>query len=330
MTKTERANEVTRSAELTFLGHGPVIVGVSDAPVSAQHDALDFAVAEANSRHCDLVLVHGCEPLVTLSALAPTATLPERFSAGEEIVAVAAAYASSSLDPNQTIRTVVSEESGAQALVDLSDHAALIVCQRRAVSAARRWHSGSTTSRVCAQSDSPVAVIKSGASTESRSGVVVGVDGRGHSGLAVDMACVEAALRGQQLTAVHAWEAPVPRGATGYVPPSDEELEMLEDRAAALLAGVLADASVGAADVVINSLAIRGPAIGALLEVSRSAALLVVGRHTGHGFGSLGLGSVARHVLGGALCPVIITPPSRRTRRNSPRPLREHLFVASR
>jgi len=93
---------------------------------------------------------------------------------------------------------------------------------------------------------------------------------------------------------------------------------MLEERAVALLAGVLADASAGAADVVINPLTIRGSAIDALLQVSRSAALLAVGRHTGHGFGSLGLGSVVGHVLGDALCPVIITPPSRHIRRTRP------------
>jgi len=92
--------------------------------------------------------------LATLSALAPTVTLPERLSAGEGILTIAAKYASSRLDPDQAIRTVVSEKSGAQALVDLSEHAALIVCQRRAVLAAHRGHTGSMTSRVCAQSDS--------------------------------------------------------------------------------------------------------------------------------------------------------------------------------
>lgn len=92
--------------------------------------------------------------------------------------------------------------------MDLSDQGALIVCRRRMVSAARRWHTGSTASRVCAQSAAPVAVIRPGVTAEGRSGAVVGVDDRGRSAVAVDTARVEAALRGQQLTAVHAWEAP--------------------------------------------------------------------------------------------------------------------------
>jgi hypothetical protein len=57
MAETERANKVARSAERTVVSHVPVIVGVSDAPVSMRHDALDFAVAEANSRYSDSDLV---------------------------------------------------------------------------------------------------------------------------------------------------------------------------------------------------------------------------------------------------------------------------------
>ena len=66
------------------------------------------------------------------------------------------------------------------------------------------------------------------------------VDGRGHGGLAIDTACVEAALRGQHLTGLHAREAPDPLGQPDTSRP-DEELEMLEDRAAAMTAEGLAD-----------------------------------------------------------------------------------------
>ncbi|HEU5484827.1 MAG TPA: universal stress protein [Microlunatus sp.] len=307
--------EIARQTGQTSPTHGPVLVGIGDAALSEQRDAVDFAVSEANWRHSDLVLVHGCEPLVTLTALTPTMTPSERFSAGEGIVAVVAEYASTRLSPDRKIRTFVSEGSGAQALLDLADRAALIVCQRRMVSVAHRWHTGSTTSRLCARSEAPVAVIKQGGTHEAASGVVVGVDGRGHSAMAVDTAMVEAAVRGQQLTAVHAWEPPVPLGATGYVPPCDDELDLLRDRAAAVLADVLSDARVGETGVIVEPLVVRGPAAAALLDASRSAVLLVVSRHAGHGVGSLGLGSVARQVLGKALCPVIVTPPSRRPRR---------------
>ena len=297
-------------------GGGRVLVGISAAPVAEQRDCLDFAVVEANRRHADLWLVHGCDPLVTATALVPTSTLQKRIRSGRELIGDATDYVVGDLDPQLGITTEVAEVSGARTLVDLSIRASLVVCQRRAVSAARRWHTGSTTSRVCAQSAAPVAVVTSWSGRLSGSGVVVGVDGNGHSAVAVEAALVEARLRGKDLTAVHAWEAPGPLGATGYVPPDDDELEMLGRRATLLLAALMAGPCADHDDVSVRQVAIRGPAAEALLYLGRTAELLVVGRHAGHGVGSLGLGGVARHVLDGSPCPVIVTPPSRRTRRH--------------
>lgn len=315
-TSTRQIVRVGRAEDEGSTGGGRVLVGISGAPVAEQRDCLDFAVAEANRRHADLWLVHGCDPLVTVTALVPTSTLQKRFRAGREIVRAAVDEVIGDLDPKRGITTEVAEVSGAQALVDLSVRASLVVCQRRTVSAARRWHTGSTTSRVCAQSEAPVAVVTSGAGQRSGSGVVVGVDGHGHSAVAVAAALVEATLREQELTAVHAWEAPGPPGTTGYIPPDHDELEMLSGRAKHLLAAVMAGPCADHDDVTVHQVAIRGPAAEALLYVSRTAQLLIVGRHAGHGVASLGLGGVARHVLDRSPCPVIVTPPSRRSRRH--------------
>ncbi|WP_234104641.1 universal stress protein, partial [Streptomyces venezuelae] len=48
---------------------------------------------------------------------------------------------------------------------------------------------------------------------------------------------------------------------------------------------------------------------GLLVEGSKDAGLLVVGRHHRHRFGSLLLGSVAHAVLHHAHCPVAVVPP---------------------
>ncbi|MYS06441.1 universal stress protein, partial [Streptomyces sp. SID6041] len=53
-------------------------------------------------------------------------------------------------------------------------------------------------------------------------------------------------------------------------------------------------------------------AVGVLVEGSRDAGLLVVGRHHRHRFGSLLLGSVAHAVLHHAHCPVAVVPPASR------------------
>ncbi|MFE5941309.1 universal stress protein [Streptomyces sp. NPDC056480] len=54
---------------------------------------------------------------------------------------------------------------------------------------------------------------------------------------------------------------------------------------------------------------VPGDAAGLLVEGSRDAGLLVVGRHHRHRFGSLLIGSVAHAVLHHAHCPVAVVPP---------------------
>lgn len=294
----------------------PVVVGISDAPLAEQRDALDYAVAEANRRGSDLWLVHGSEPLVTLTALSPATTVSERHLAGQEIVEVMSDYAAGRLDPARKIATEVAEDTGAGAMVGVSHVASLVVCGRRAVSAARRWHTGSTTGRVCAQSHAPVVVVKSGLHRTDADvgGVVVGVDGRGHSAVAIETAFSEAALRGEGLTAVHAWQAPGPPEATGYISPDEEELALLRDKAKDRLARAMVGHGAEYPEVPVTQRVIRGPAAAALISVSRSADLLVVGRHAGHAVGSIGLGSVARRALRHAECPVIVTPTNRPAR----------------
>lgn len=337
--------EAARSTGPTPIGN-PVLLGIGDAPLAESRDAVDFAVAEANRRHADLWLVHGCDPLSTLTAPAPTASADERRIIGERASAVVAEYVTGRLDAGRQLRYQVADTTGSEAIVDLSPVASLIVLQRRAVPASRRWHTGSTTSRVCAQAHAPVAVVLSGLARTSADdvtgetpgagspvaespaaqapvgaipadGVVVGVDSHGHGAVALSTAFDEARLRGSEVIAVHAWEAAGPPTITGYVPPDHYELELLSHNAEKLLTEVLTDPRAANHDVPVRPLAVRGPAAEVLVEVSRSAALLVVGRHRGHAVASVGLGSVARHVLGHATCPVIVTPPSRTTRRTT-------------
>ncbi|MFJ5136647.1 universal stress protein [Streptomyces sp. NPDC088707] len=54
---------------------------------------------------------------------------------------------------------------------------------------------------------------------------------------------------------------------------------------------------------------VPGDAAGLLVEGSRDAGLVVVGRHHRHRFGSLLIGSVAHAVLHHAHCPVAVVPP---------------------
>ena len=285
----------------------PVVVGMDDTPLGAFRPTLLAATAEAVRRHVGILLVHGCEPLVTATSFEPGTSAEEREATGRRIVAAAAELVAQQLPDDWPIELCVDPRSGAQALEELSEVAALIVLQRRQTSAIRRWHTGSTTSRVAARAKCPVVVIRENNNpTPPPSVVVVGVDERGHAGTAVDVAFAEADLRATGLIAVHAWQPP--DLTSGFIPPDPEELAELDRIAQAELAEALAGHCELYPDVVVHRRVVSAPVVEALVQACEGAELLVVGRHGQQRVGAIALGSVARHCLKQAPCPVMITP----------------------
>ena len=181
-----------------------VVVGIDDTPLDAFRQTLLVAAAEAVRRHSGVLLLHGCEPLLTATSLTPGTPAEQREAAGRQIVTSAAELVAQHLPEEWPIELCVDPGTGAGALEEVSEVAALIVLKRRSVSAIRRWHTGSTTSRVAGCAQCPVVVIRENQEpTPAGSAVVVGVDDRGHAGTAVDMAFAEADLRRTDLLAVH-------------------------------------------------------------------------------------------------------------------------------
>ena len=286
-----------------------LVLGIDDRPPEAYLQAVRFVADEANRRRADVVVVHGCEPLATATALAPTQPLSERERRGQELADAAAEMVRRSLDSQLNIATYVDSGTGVSALLELADAAAMIVLQRRSVSAARRWHTGSTTSRVAGQASCPVVIIRDDQGQSfDRSGIVVGVDDRGHAGFALDVAFAEAALRSTPLTAIHAWQWPDLTFATGYVPLDLDEVDRTRLAAEAQLAETISEHAAAFPEVAVNTRVVDGPVTTLLVKASTAAELLVIGRHGHHRTGSLALGSVARHCIKEAACPVIITP----------------------
>jgi nucleotide-binding universal stress UspA family protein len=135
--------------------------------------------------------------------------------------------------------------------------------------------------------------------------VVVGIDGSATGREALRFALSEAELRGAPLRVVHTWTVP-PLTTTGIgMIPAYERVEYELDEAAA---GVIeADLErVGARGVEIERLALHGDAAGALVELSDSADLLVVGSRGRGALAGAVLGSVSRACLYHAPCPVAV------------------------
>ncbi len=132
--------------------------------------------------------------------------------------------------------------------------------------------------------------------------IVAGVDGSSCSLDALEWAIRQAQLIGARVLVVTAWQRPAAVGwglpvAPPPTPPEDansvleEVLEPIRRRHPT-------------ADVQLKT--VQGHPAPALVEASEGADLLVVGSH-GHGaFAGMLLGSVSRHCVSHAKCPVLV------------------------
>jgi nucleotide-binding universal stress UspA family protein len=145
--------------------------------------------------------------------------------------------------------------------------------------------------------------------------IVVGVDGSDASSAALRWAADEARLRSASLVAVYAWSfvPPQPIGDPGMlaIPAGDLPGQLDAESEAAQIA--LDDAvagALGADPVDVERRLVEGDAGEVLVAESKSAELVVVGSHGRSGFKAALLGSVSRHVVDHAACPVVVVKAS--------------------
>ena len=140
-------------------------------------------------------------------------------------------------------------------------------------------------------------------------GIVVGVDGSGHSRKALERAANEAAVHHMPLTVltVHQAVRDVYGSASHYG--DDAALtDKAKEAAQAETDQVLA--SVGAQPESVTVTAVHGLPADELIKASQDADLLVLGRRGAGGFARLMMGSVSDQVSRHAHCPVLIMPPT--------------------
>jgi nucleotide-binding universal stress UspA family protein len=142
--------------------------------------------------------------------------------------------------------------------------------------------------------------------------IVVGVDGSDPSIAALRWAAEEAALREAKLVAVHAWSyvPPAPIAEPGMIPlPATDlvgQLDAERGAAQAELEAALDDAFPSGRPVEIEERLVEESAGEGLVAASAEADLLVVGSSGRGGLASAILGSVSRHVVSHAHCPVVV------------------------
>jgi len=140
-------------------------------------------------------------------------------------------------------------------------------------------------------------------------GIIVGIDGSGHSQRALEWAMKEAAIRRVPLTVITVHQAMV--GLYGGVSHDPQDLERTEKgrvSAQAETDKVLAGLD-GPHPVSVTVRAVHGFPAQELIRASSDADIIVLGSRGAGGFTRLLMGSAAAQVSAHAHCPVVIVPP---------------------
>jgi nucleotide-binding universal stress UspA family protein len=144
-------------------------------------------------------------------------------------------------------------------------------------------------------------------------GIIVGVDGSGHSRRALEWAIKEAAMRHAQLTVLSVHQAIKGYDSRVCIFPDDQVLtERVREAAQAETDKVLA-AQDGPRPESVTVKAVHGFPVEELISAGGDADLIVLGSRGTGGFNRLMLGSTAGQVAQHASCPVTIIPPEDRS-----------------
>ncbi len=268
----------------------PVIVGYDGSEDTLP--ALRWAAQEAfgSQRSLRVVLAWGL-PTMGFSAVSATAEL-DRGQA-EAALADAVRLLQTEL-PALAVDAELVEDKPAQALVDRSADAALVVVGHRSKGRVGRMVMGSVASAVVTHSVAPVAVVRGDETGQVRrvGPIVVGVDGSTGSEDAVNFAMRSAPQHGYQLVVVHAGGAAGASGGMNALSP-------------ALAAGREIYPAVQVREVIAP-----GNAAQVIVDQTTDAAMVVVGSRGHGGFAGMLLGSVSRAVVEQSDCSVVVMRPA--------------------
>jgi nucleotide-binding universal stress UspA family protein len=165
---------------------------------------------------------------------------------------------------------------------------------------------GSVAGQLVTHAHCPVLIARG--RTDPSGDVVAGVDGSDAGVPAVEFAFQEAALRGCGVRPVMVWSHPIAHGP-GDMLPLVYEPGVLEQESARILDRAVAVSRAAHPDVPVSPELIHGRTRRALIEQSRTARLVVVGRSGRSNIGEWVLGRVSSALLHHADCPVAVVPP---------------------
>ena len=226
-------------------------------------------------------------------------------SAARMILATAAGRATAAV-PDIPVLTELLDVDPRIALVDLSEHAHLLVLGSRGRGPLKTALLGSVSAFVASHADCPVVVCRpSDHESPPVAEVVVGADGGEASRPVLEYAFAQASLRRTPLTVMHCfWDVAAATGGKGVVQDDDKDLSDLR----LLLAESVAGLAEKYPDVQVTQELARGLVDECLADLAPAAELLVVGRAERHGWSRFVHTSCALAVVERARTTVAVVP----------------------
>ncbi|MFE7901023.1 universal stress protein [Streptomyces sp. NPDC057424] len=295
---------------------GTIIVGLDGSLESRA--AAEWAAREATLRGAGVRLVHVWLPVPERMAKAPVLGA-ETHQHWTERVPREAAQGLRLRHPGVEVAFVQRTGSVAEALLEASRDAELLVLGSRALSGLSGFLVGSAGQSVVARAEVPVILVRAGeqaadehvkdpvgipsAATDFRP-VVLGMDTDSPDESVIGFAFEEARLRQAPLTVVEGWNPPasyVYSLAAGVDPRED----VTRERAAALTEALLPWRQKYP-DVEVVEISRLGSPANHLVDASHDASLVVVGRRVRRSPFGVHIGSVAHAVMHHATAPVAV------------------------
>lgn len=213
--------------------------------------------------------------------------------------------AATAADADVDADTVLRVGDPREVLLELADHASMIVLGSRGHGPVSSLLLGSVSVAVSRHASCPVVVIRPRHDAAHLRGVLVGIRGTAESTTTLEAAFREASFRGWPLTVVHCqWEALSAPGGWRVAGPDDPFYDVARIRVAEVLAGLREKFP----DVRVEVEIFAGHADQCVADLSREHDLTVIGRHARTLLERVGSLPMTTAVLEHACGPVLVVP----------------------
>ena len=288
---------------------GSIVVAVDGS--SHADEAVAWAVAEARLTRRPLTIVHVEKMLgsqergwLALADVPLTQVIKEIRADSEELLHRARTAATVAA-PGVDIDTALRMGDPREILLELAEHASMIVLGSRGRGPVSSLLLGSVSVAVSRHATCPVLVVRPRHDLARLRGVLVGTDGTGRSSGTLEAAFREASYHALPLTVVHCqWEALSAPGGWRAANPSDPFFDTARIRVAEVIAGLQEKFP----DVPVERGIFAGHVDQCVADLSREYDLTVIGRHAKTLMERVGSLSLTTAIVEHACGPVLVVP----------------------